>query len=119
MRSANLSMPSSLLLSPPSSTEISCSVVCSDAPLTPPLSPKQPHTTSESTEEECLNPQPSAPVISQISPDLMDVDTDTIEADSPVNPLPRPQRLLEDEKVHLQHSGINLSDFEVRGTLGS
>ncbi|KAF9567621.1 kinase-like protein [Agrocybe pediades] len=49
----------------------------------------------------------------------MDVDVEPIEADSPVNPAPRPHRLLEDEKVHLQRSGINLSDFEVRGTLGT
>lgn len=51
--------------------------------------------------------------ISQGAPQPMDVDT--------VNdlvPLHRPQRLLEDEKVHLQRSGIKLSDFEVRGTLG-
>ncbi|KAJ3843281.1 cAMP dependent protein kinase [Lentinula raphanica] len=31
----------------------------------------------------------------------------------------RPLRLLEDEEVHLQKSGIKLTDFEVRGTLGS
>jgi len=43
----------------------------------------------------------------------MDVDT------ADVVPLHRPQRLLEDEKVHLQRSGIKLSDFEVRGTLGA
>lgn len=29
-----------------------------------------------------------------------------------------PLRLLEDEHVHLQKSGLRLSDFEVRGTLG-
>jgi hypothetical protein len=44
----------------------------------------------------------------------MEVDT----ADDAVR-LHRPQRLLEDEKVHLQRSGIKLSDFEVRGTLGT
>ena len=47
------------------------------------------------------------------SPGPMDVDT----AEDVV--LHRPQRLLEDEKVHLQRSGIKLSDFEVRGTLGT
>lgn len=52
-------------------------------------------------------------VIPQDAPDSMDVDT----ADDVV--LHRPQRLLEDEKVHLQRSGIKLSDFEVRGTLGT
>jgi protein kinase A len=29
-----------------------------------------------------------------------------------------PLRLLEDEHVHLQKSGLRLSDFDVRGTLG-
>lgn len=29
-----------------------------------------------------------------------------------------PLRLLEDERVHLQKSGLRLSDFDVRGTLG-
>lgn len=36
-----------------------------------------------------------------------------------VAPVPqRPLRLLEDEQVHLQRSGLRLTDFEVRGTLG-
>jgi serine/threonine protein kinase len=48
----------------------------------------------------------------QDAPQPMEVDTDNVV------PLHRPQRLLEDEKVHLQRSGIKLSDFEVRGTLG-
>ena len=51
--------------------------------------------------------------VTQDDPDSMDVDA----ADDAV--LHRPQRLLEDEKVHLQRSGIKLSDFEVRGTLGT
>ena len=54
-----------------------------------------------------------AQVIPQDAPDSMVVDT---PPDDVV--LHRPQRLLEDEKVHLQRSGIKLSDFEVRGTLG-
>jgi protein kinase A len=37
-----------------------------------------------------------------------------VETDLPHRPL----RLLEDEQVHLQRSGIKLTDFEVRGTLG-
>jgi len=30
----------------------------------------------------------------------------------------RPLRLLEEEAVHLQSTGLKLTDFEVRGTLG-
>lgn len=52
--------------------------------------------------------------IPQDVPQPMDVD-----APDDAALLHRPQRLLEDEKVHLQRSGIKLSDFEVRGTLGT
>ncbi|THV07864.1 kinase-like protein [Dendrothele bispora CBS 962.96] len=31
----------------------------------------------------------------------------------------RPERLLENEEVHLQRTGLKLTDFEVRGTLGT
>ena len=94
-------------------------MVCLDTPLTPPMSPKldqdvpikeQRNQAEESKETGQLqylddNIQDTA--------EPMDVDTANNEA-----PLHRPQRLLEDEKVHLQRSGIKLSDFEVRGTLG-
>ncbi|KAF9472774.1 kinase-like protein [Pholiota conissans] len=50
----------------------------------------------------------------------MEVDTASpLEETGPGHPISGPQRLLEDEKVHLQKSGIKLSDFEVRGTLGT
>jgi hypothetical protein len=39
-------------------------------------------------------------------------------ADSSMAPV-TPLRLLEDERVHLQRSGLRLTDFEVKGTLGS
>jgi protein kinase A len=43
-----------------------------------------------------------------------------IEPQSPRSVAPqRPLRLLEDEQVHLQRAGLRLTDFEVRGTLGS
>ena len=113
------SMPSPSLLLPrsfslPSDRFQEPRVVYTDAPPTPPLSP--PRTSA------CLpvDPQPastpeSQPVVPQISTsELMDVDTDTVEDESSPT---RPQRLLEDEQVHLQRSGIRLSDFEVRGTL--
>ncbi|PPQ78533.1 hypothetical protein CVT25_011805 [Psilocybe cyanescens] len=94
-------------------------VICTDAPLTPPLSPKPGQ--KPDIGDECIpinsethqNSQLHQPqVVSGIPSDLMDVDTDTVEADSPINPMPRPQRLLEDEKEHLQRTGIKLSDFE-------
>jgi hypothetical protein len=95
-------------------------MVCLDAPLTPPMSPilnkdmpiedQHDQTKSDSKEDGQLQDVQDIP---QDAPDSMDVDT----ADDAV--LHRPQRLLEDEKVHLQRSGIKLSDFEVRGTLGT
>lgn len=58
----------------------------------------------------------------------MDVDTDShpaaavqsaVDSSGEVSSVSqRPIRLLEDEKVHLQKSGLKLTDFEVRGTLG-
>jgi protein kinase A len=96
-------------------------------PLTPPLSPKPAQNIANidsiTIDDECtaINPDQSEnnemKNPSNIIPlsTLMDVDSEPLEADSPA---PRPQRLLEDEKVHLQRSGIKLADFEVRGTLG-
>ena len=92
-------------------------MVCLDTPLTPPMSPKlnkdvfiedqHDQTESESKEIDQLQNVQDVP---QDVPQPMETDD--------VVPLHRPQRLLEDEKVHLQRSGIKLSDFEVRGTLG-
>ncbi|CAA7267935.1 unnamed protein product [Cyclocybe aegerita] len=103
-------------------------LLCSDAPLTPPLSPKPdqnidsinigdqyPHIMPESVRD---NQAKDPEAFSQASSEAMDVD-DVPEEDTPIHPVPRPQRLLEDEKVHLQRSGIKLSDFQVRGTLGT
>ena len=76
-----------------------------------PLEDQHDQTKSDSKENGQLQDVQDIP---QDAPDSMDVDT----ADDDVV-LRRPQRLLEDEKVHLQRSGIKLSDFEVRGTLGT
>ena len=70
------------------------------------------HNQSKSDSKENAQPH-DVQVIPQDAPDSMVVDA----PDDAV--LHRPQRLLEDEKVHLQRSGIKLSDFEVRGTLGT
>ena len=102
-------------------------VVCPAVPLTPPLSPKPAQNIANidsiTIDDECtaINPDQSEnneiknPSIIIPLSTLMDVDSESLEPDSPA---PRPQRLLEDEKVHLQRSGIKLADFEVRGTLG-
>ena len=86
-----------------------------DTPLTPPMSPKDIPIDDQcnKTEPELNeNRQPqNLQTILQETPQPADVDM----VDDVVH---RPQRLLEDEKVHLQRSGIKLSDFEVRGTLG-
>ncbi|KAG6909839.1 hypothetical protein DXG01_015112 [Tephrocybe rancida] len=98
------------------------------APITPPLSPGNSELGGEAmvTDEEPRNggavesktlcPANTGAAIATRSDSeslAMDVDRDT--ATSPNRPL----RLLEDEQVHLQKSGLKLSDFEVRGTLGS
>lgn len=104
------------------------SILCPAAPLTPPLSPKltQPrrsttttnnhnlqldtNTTTPSSEDSLDDPSNIA-----LSPsDSMDVDSTEDGHTSP-----KPQRLLEDEKSRLQHAGVRLADFEVRGTLGT
>jgi len=104
-------------------------VVCADAPLTPPLSPKPgQNIDSIIPDNQCaqINPEqnqlhqiPDEETTSQVSgSDLMDIDRETVvEDDTSVSAVP--QRLLEDEIVHLQRSGIKLADFEVRGTLGT
>jgi len=98
-------------------------IVRVDAPLTPPLSPKQ--MAMEQTDipsdiaasisqplESLPQPAPEAPCAA----DAMQVDpVPKVEVDALA---PAPQRSLENEKVHLQRSGVKLADFEVRGTLG-
>ena len=118
--SRSLSLPSPQDIRRPSLTYPTpqpSQMVCLDTPLTPPMSPKlnndifiedhHDQTESESKEKDH-------------SQNVQDVPQDVpqpIEIDDVV-PLHRPQRLLEDEKVHLQRSEIKLSDLEVRRTLG-
>lgn len=96
------------------------SAVVLDAPITPPMSPGR----SEPEEDSIVvdaEPRYSGP---ELRPPLcldhaMDVDTQLVaESAEQQSPSQRPARLLEDEKVHLQKSGLKLTDFEVRGTLG-
>ena len=85
-------------------------MVCLDTPITPPMSPP---TLKKDIPNEDQHSNSKENARLQNVPDSMNVDTahDVV--------LHRPERLLEDEIVHLQRSGIKLSDFEVRGTLGT
>lgn len=98
-------------------------VVCANAPLTPPLSPKpSQHIDSITIEGECtpINIKLDSQENILQPPELMDVDaTSPTVTEEDSQPATRPSRNLEDEKVHLHRSGVRLSDFEVRGTLGT
>ena len=114
------SLPQDLLRTFPCSVHQQPQVVYSDAPLTPPLSPKP---------DQGLDSQGLCPAITHqfIHPDkgvhvpseLMDVDKETVDDDSDMSHAPPPRRFLEDEAVRLTRSNIKLSHFEVRGTLGA
>lgn len=100
-------------------------VVISDAPLTPPLSPS--HTEQEvdsiiiDSEPRYSGPDRSIPH-SEASAAAISARLDTVDMEVDRAPTSAPQpplRLLEDEQVHLQRSGLKLSDFDVQGTLGS
>lgn len=124
---ALLSRSSSLPISPESSRRVSLpsrtdpQTVFADVPMTPPLSPEVDTIQIiadplETTESDGTGPESTAIAVddSQSLSNTMQVD----DAEKVVSPQP-PQRLLEDERVHLQRSGLKLSDFEVRGTLGT
>jgi len=103
-------------------------VVITEAPITPPLSPKSTANKSEgmvieeipvySTTKESVQLQAEGEAMDITPMESVEVTTLPPREKSIVEPHKRPQRLLEDEKVRLQGSGLNLSDFEVRGTLG-
>jgi len=100
-------------------------MVCADIPLTPPSSPGPEQSIVAITSQELcpginhqfirLGDTSSEPMEAE----PMEVDRETIDEEQEAIPPPRPRRLLEDEAVHLTRTGIKLSDFEVRGTLGS
>lgn len=109
-------------------------VVVTETPITPPLSPKSFHLEqhesmavdgSLSSKALDFSPTPTLDeepmAVEPVRVDVAGPGADAkakMEADL-VAPLSNPPaRLLEDEKVRLQPSGIRLQDFEVRGTLG-
>lgn len=110
------------------------SISIADAPITPPMSPG--HSEQDLGEENDIvvdaEPRYSGPAsATTIEHSAADMDVDSaphmpvVEPPSPAqstggeSTAQRPLRLLEDEKVHLQKSGLKLTDFEVRGTLGT
>lgn len=111
----------SLVLSPEANANLSrrpSQIIIPNGPLTPPLSPDR---TGQEEDAIIANTEPRYSESQQTTQrskvsadDPMDIDNAKNVAAEPRRPL----RLLEDEKVHLQRSGLRLSDFDVRGTLG-
>lgn len=107
-------------------------VVVTEAPITPPLSPKSIATKSGAMPVEEMPICSSKPIQIHSEQEAMDVESAPVHQHP--NTMPgeqqaqsqdqsnesqnRPQRCLEDQRVRLQGSGLKLSDFEVRGTLG-
>ncbi|KAG5645891.1 hypothetical protein DXG03_005038 [Asterophora parasitica] len=92
-----------------------------ETPITPPLSPGQSEQGVDAivVDAEPRYSGPESIVAQSETKDAairakteMEVDRDTATAQRPI-------RFLEDEQVHLQRSGLKLSDFDVRGTLGT
>jgi hypothetical protein len=111
-------------------------VIQEATPLTPPLSPapdettgkkeaivmNEPHHSSIQDQHQFSNAgaAPAQTQTTQQTPDESNMEVDPPTAPEPEAPRPqRPLRLLEDEQVHLTRHGLKLSDFEIRGTLGS
>ncbi|KAJ6500451.1 putative cyclic AMP-dependent protein kinase catalytic subunit [Mycena sanguinolenta] len=104
-------------------------IIVPDAPMTPPMSPGHSENGEDSividaeprySGPETLGPHsvPRQPWSDSIP--FRDFGDMEIEPQSPRPVAPqRPLRLLEDEQVHLQRAGLRLTDFEVRGTLGT
>jgi len=96
-----------------------------DAPMTPPLSPGHSEQGVEAivvdVEPRYSGPERNVPhsptSVAATSARSETVDMDVVEHTTTAPQ--RPLRLLEDEQVHLEKSGLKLSDFEVRGTLGT
>ncbi|KAK0240470.1 putative cyclic AMP-dependent protein kinase catalytic subunit [Armillaria nabsnona] len=126
-RSASMPYPSVDLAALPARTSIAASlrrdsqVIVTDAPITPPLSPGRSALTIEDTDMDDgddsiivdVEPRYSGPDV-----EYQPQSPESAVAPSIDNPQ-RPLRLLEDEQVHLQKNGLKLTDFEVRGVLGT
>jgi hypothetical protein len=96
--------------------------------MTPPMSPghSEPSVDDDGdaivvdTEPRYSGPDSLTPHTAAAQCAAMEVDNhEEQDAQSVSNASQPPLRLLEDEKVHLQKTGLKLTDFEVRGTLGT
>ncbi|KAJ8073587.1 cytochrome c oxidase subunit 1 [Marasmius tenuissimus] len=93
-----------------------------DAPITPPMSPG--HSASEQDQDEDIpiyseSEDVAMDEVSQASPQQPSASADQPPPSATTSEGQKPQRLLEDETVHLHNTGLRLTDFEVRGTLGT
>jgi hypothetical protein len=88
------------------------SAIVSDAPITPPMSPT--HSENGDDDDIMIDAQPrySGPIRAPYG------DYPSMDVDETPEIVKKPQRILEDERVHLYQDGMRLTDFEVRGTLG-
>lgn len=90
-----------------------------EAPITPPMSPNQSERNGTAMDVDTANspqPQKSGTATKKQKAD----DKMQLEQPKPRTPIQPPLRHLEDEEEHLQKGGsLRLTDFEVRGTLGT
>jgi hypothetical protein len=119
-------MPSlALVIPPPSVTQTTRRMSTSDllrhipdAPMTPPLSPGH---SELGVDPIVVDSEPHYGALEHdatvtIQPQVGEMEVDCTK---PSDTVPNgPLRLLEDEHMHLEKSGLSLSDFQVRGTLG-
>lgn len=92
-----------------------CQAIILDAPMTPPLSPGH----SEQGLDPIIVDEEFHHVGSEPVGPHLEVAAEIQGNKDSEKATQRPLRLLEDEQVHLQKAGLKLSDFEVRGTLGT
>ncbi|KAJ7582579.1 putative cyclic AMP-dependent protein kinase catalytic subunit [Mycena floridula] len=91
------------------------SAIVLDGPITPPMSPGNSEQDIDDDDSIVIDAKPRYSGPEPLTPHSMQVDDHSRDMDIVEQ---RPLRSLEDEKVHLQGSGLKLTHFEVRGTLG-
>jgi hypothetical protein len=125
-RSASLSLASGESGSPLYMPRRDSEAMMPEAPMTPPMSPRH-------SEEACMEdsitvdsqPRFSGPAQPPMTPSLCQTQQESRPSSNEMDglktvPSPKPPlRLLEDEQVHVEKSGLlKLKDFEIKGTLG-
>ncbi|KAG7085720.1 hypothetical protein E1B28_003264 [Marasmius oreades] len=92
---------------------VSPMLVTSDAPITPPMSP------GHSEQDDDIPIDNDEDIVVDEDPISQESAEEQPPASATSSEGQRPARLLEDETVHLHNGGLRLTDFEVRGTLGT